>query len=100
MLKVDVSEQDQAVELKGIISDQTGLDYAGFTYKHQDSGKTKSFYVYQRNTTKLSEGTEEFSLLVELPKGTNPGIWKLYSCLLYTSPSPRDMRRSRMPSSA
>ena len=28
----------------------------------------------------------------------NVGI--LYICLLYTSPSPRDMRRSRMPSSA
>ena len=27
-------------------------------------------------------------------------IKELYSCLLYTSPSPRDMRRSRMPSSA
>ena len=25
---------------------------------------------------------------------------KVYTCLLYTSPSPRDMRRSRMPSSA
>ena len=25
---------------------------------------------------------------------------ELYDCLLYTSPSPRDMRRSRMPSSA
>ena len=25
---------------------------------------------------------------------------ELYSCLLYTSPSPRDIRRSRMPSSA
>ena len=25
---------------------------------------------------------------------------KDYACLLYTSPSPRDMRRSRMPSSA
>ena len=25
---------------------------------------------------------------------------KALSCLLYTSPSPRDMRRSRMPSSA
>ena len=25
---------------------------------------------------------------------------KLYSCLLYTSPSPRDQRGSRMPSSA
>ena len=27
-------------------------------------------------------------------------IWDLYSCLLYTSPSPRDRTRSRMPSSA
>ena len=26
--------------------------------------------------------------------------WSCYHCLLYTSPSPRDMRRSRMPSSA
>ena len=26
--------------------------------------------------------------------------FKVYTCLLYTSPSPRDMRRSRMPSSA
>ena len=29
-----------------------------------------------------------------------PHIKKLGACLLYTSPSPRDMRRSRMPSSA
>ncbi|GAB5760710.1 hypothetical protein JMUB7525_27300 [Staphylococcus aureus] len=28
------------------------------------------------------------------------GYKRNYSCLLYTSPSPRDMRRSRMPSSA
>ena len=27
-------------------------------------------------------------------------LYKYASCLLYTSPSPRDMRRSRMPSSA
>ena len=27
-------------------------------------------------------------------------IFAVYACLLYTSPSPRDMRRSRMPSSA
>ena len=32
------------------------------------------------------------------PKGRNVVMDK--SCLLYTSPSPRDMRRSRMPSSA
>ena len=28
------------------------------------------------------------------------GITNTYSCLLYTSPSPRDRTRSRMPSSA
>ena len=28
------------------------------------------------------------------------GTGLIYDCLLYTSPSPRDMRRSRMPSSA
>ena len=33
-------------------------------------------------------------------KGRAAPILKPYSCLLYTSPSPRDMRRSRMPSSA
>ena len=35
-------------------------------------------------------------LEVELPVGRGLGI----SCLLYTSPSPRDQRGSRMPSSA
>ena len=32
--------------------------------------------------------------------GPKPGIKTLSSCLLYTSPSPRDRTRSRMPSSA
>ena len=31
---------------------------------------------------------------------TGPDIHGLKSCLLYTSPSPRDVRSSRMPSSA
>ena len=33
--------------------------------------------------------------------GKEDGKWiEWYSCLLYTSPSPRDKRQSRMPSSA
>ena len=32
--------------------------------------------------------------------GENVGIGKDHTCLLYTSPSPRDRTRSRMPSSA
>ncbi|GAB5886483.1 hypothetical protein JMUB7555_27270 [Staphylococcus aureus] len=37
---------------------------------------------------------------VEAPKGVIPKYKKGVSCLLYTSPSPRDTERSRMPSSA
>ena len=32
--------------------------------------------------------------------GFDPGIRRFESCLLYTSPSPRDLSTSRMPSSA
>ena len=60
--------------------------------------------------------TEEIQTLLELPlmellwqaqtvhRKANPGyrvqLASLLSCLLYTSPSPRDKRQSRMPSSA
>ena len=32
--------------------------------------------------------------------GEDDWRWHMYDCLLYTSPSPRDKHRSRMPSSA
>ena len=32
--------------------------------------------------------------------GDDNGTWSVDGCLLYTSPSPRDKRQSRMPSSA
>ena len=55
-----------------------------------------------------------FSVTCLIPPGGNPHAYRLkpsdraliaksdliFHCLLYTSPSPRDMRRSRMPSSA
>ena len=36
----------------------------------------------------------------EWDEGVNKAVDKYYGCLLYTSPSPRDTERSRMPSSA
>ena len=36
--------------------------------------------------------------LIEIAPNTNPPVCKI--CLLYTSPSPRDVEESRMPSSA
>ena len=49
-----------------------------------DNGFTRN--IITRNTSDLPSG----DLLIEVA----------YSCLLYTSPSPRDTERSRMPSSA
>ena len=61
----------------------------------------------------LSEGTHTFDFVMddnffncfEATKGTKGKVNARVnivksSCLLYTSPSPRDMRRARMPSSA
>ncbi|GAB5798451.1 hypothetical protein JMUB7524_27220 [Staphylococcus aureus] len=45
----------------------------------------------------VGNGTNERDFI---RKYITPNIAKYLSCLLYTSPSPRDMRRSRMPSSA
>ena len=39
-------------------------------------------------------------LAVKYHPDKNPGDSKAEDCLLYTSPSPRDKRQSRMPSSA
>ena len=57
---------------------------------------------------KLKVSAEEYAQKVEDAKSfdIDPHLVKLmwdepfYSCLLYTSPSPRDKRQSRMPSSA
>ena len=46
-------------------------------------------------TVFLDEGVRE-----AVRKVTRPMIWLIITCLLYTSPSPRDRTRSRMPSSA
>ena len=58
-----------------------------------------------RESYKLLEVQEKYKLIrpgmsvVDL--GAAPGGWsQVTSCLLYTSPSPRDQRGSRMPSSA
>ena len=58
---------------------------------------------YARRLKVLADAVNDTLLLVmrvyfEKPRTTTG--WKGYICLLYTSPSPRDRTRSRMPSSA
>ena len=68
-----------------------------------------SFVITSTNETaaKVTITTEnsEFTQLINVNSGLvehnmQLGEWYIITCLLYTSPSPRDMRRSRMPSSA
>ena len=46
------------------------------------------------------EGPVDCDFIAITGSRRNVSSWEVWICLLYTSPSPRDMRRSRMPSSA
>ena len=62
--------------------------------------------LFRTSTKKLNVTLSQITLISSIPiDGINMStlshrIGVDNSCLLYTSPSPRDMRRSRMPSSA
>ena len=51
---------------------------------------------YQNIEKRLDEGAKRFTRIELLIIGLYAGM----ACLLYTSPSPRDRQKSRMPSSA
>ena len=48
----------------------------------------------------LDECKKRIISKIHVTKGANVLIDTLHTCLLYTSPSPRDRQKSRMPSSA
>ena len=69
-------------------------------FKAKDGGnskKIKSFGDKDKNWNNIKPSKEYFDELFRISK--NQIIWGS-NCLLYTSPSPRDKRQSRMPSSA
>ena len=63
---------------------------------------SKKFLIKSPEELKVDEGNliDEENKKVIRDKKDLPEIKIFNNCLLYTSPSPRDMRRSRMPSSA
>ena len=58
--------------------------------------KFKQNPLFNEGDKCLLEGEE--AIIVKI--GIRSTVFGLYTCLLYTSPSPRDRTRSRMPSSA
>ena len=86
------------------IADHNGLPYIG-NRRQTDSGIQDASYLALRNLTigytfspNLFDNVKAIGSARIYVAGTN--LLYLYSCLLYTSPSPRDATLSRMPSSA
>ena len=91
-----MTETHRVIELAEMISSQTGAEIALLKNPRKESAENElnvindQFLAYGLNPITLEEG-----LLNEVAEVANK-----YSCLLYTSPSPRDGLLSRMPSSA
>ena len=66
-----------------------------FGMNYNDKFFTEEWYDTEKERTMRNA----FSVVGEYADGTEGDV-KFYRCLLYTSPSPRDRTRSRMPSSA
>eukprot|EP00828_Plagiopyla_frontata_P010133 TRINITY_DN15311_c0_g1_i2.p2 TRINITY_DN15311_c0_g1~~TRINITY_DN15311_c0_g1_i2.p2 ORF type:complete len:148 (-),score=20.35 TRINITY_DN15311_c0_g1_i2:45-488(-) len=78
--------------------------------------KTQSISEYRANSTDNDLKSQEYDSIKKIQKSCNSqhkiklcsqfkkfhwtSHYKKYTCLLYTSPSPRDRQKSRMPSSA
>ena len=76
-----------------------------YVFREGEFGQTA--YIIETGTMELVKYTgDEHTVLTELEKGALFGEMAIIdnsarsACLLYTSPSPRDTERSRMPSSA
>ena len=63
--------------------------------------KEKMFHIYAKDRCLFHNiKEEEFRVTWNTLKGIVGLMQTDYTCLLYTSPSPRDVEESRMPSSA
>jgi len=72
-------------------------------YLQKKGGETKIYDMVQQLTLAEDWYLDKFQIdVIDLARGFagKPDEWNDWNCLLYTSPSPRDRTRSRMPSSA
>ena len=83
--------------------DQAGVVYAYIT-KYKNNKKARfDVRVYRGYSKSAKEFEDSFDNLGDAIEAVNARKGKMAQtliCLLYTSPSPRDKRQSRMPSSA
>ena len=83
------------------IADATTLTEAGYVGEDVENIIQKLLQKADYDTERAELGIVYIDEIDKIArKSDNPSITRDVSCLLYTSPSPRDKRQSRMPSSA
>ena len=90
--QLDVSRATVKSRLERLSSSGVVLGYTVRIHDESDPGNVRAIALIE------VEGRSTTQVISEL-RGI-PEIQSLHTCLLYTSPSPRDQRGSRMPSSA
>ena len=65
-------------------------------------GQVDSLLIEKRVVSMVDSSHSDNMVLIQTFEVNVPveKVWEAYTCLLYTSPSPRDRQKSRMPSSA
>ena len=93
---LEITKPEQVIEKENIIS--TIIVFGGVHISEEITSKRRLDDAEKL----LSSNPKSKSLKINIERLKNLHSLSHYysSCLLYTSPSPRDMRRSRMPSSA
>ena len=79
-------------EIKFIILTHAHLDHCGLIPRLADEGFTGKIYC--------TDATRKLTIEILRDSAKISRLYNNATCLLYTSPSPRDRQKSRMPSSA
>ena len=94
--------KDRYSEHRTLALDYLAMDVSQPPFATEDMRRAVNYAINQAALERLRDGFLEPTCNVVLPQvaGYRPLDPCPYGCLLYTSPSPRDRTRSRMPSSA
>ena len=95
MVDVGINDGDLLIVDKSL----TPRDFSTVIANVHDELVVKTL-VQERDKKFLTSGSKEFSERILISEEHDVFIWGVVTCLLYTSPSPRDGLLSRMPSSA
>ena len=87
-----------------ILASKNSAEQGAYAVENQEGENVLFFFEEEddadRYAMQLMADEDRSLSVVEIEEGLAIRTCKMYNCLLYTSPSPRDRTRSRMPSSA